>query len=215
MRKNVAVQSRRKTGKPIGGLAVLLLLGLHSAAHAASFDCKKAGTKVEKMICADKQLSRLDEELADYYSADDAGVTDATRQAQRAWAAKRNACTTAACVETQYHLRISVLACASNGPNAGSRQAAIACEDHKLSILDKELDEVERTHIDDIATNSHSPDSMRDFAVAEAKAWRAYRKARCQLAGSREGDGGTWQAFWVAGCEVGMTETRIKDVKAD
>lgn len=30
--------------------------------QAASFDCGKAGTKVEKLVCADAELSKLDED---------------------------------------------------------------------------------------------------------------------------------------------------------
>lgn len=35
--------------------------------QAASFDCKKAGTVVEKIICGDAELSRLDDELSELY----------------------------------------------------------------------------------------------------------------------------------------------------
>lgn len=45
-----------------GAAAVALWLG--GGAQAASFDCAKAGTRTEKMICADKALSALDSELA-------------------------------------------------------------------------------------------------------------------------------------------------------
>ena len=45
-----------------GAAAVALLLG--GSAGAASFDCARAGTRTEKMICADKALSALDSELA-------------------------------------------------------------------------------------------------------------------------------------------------------
>jgi uncharacterized protein len=36
--------------------------------HAASFDCSKASTKVEKTICSNNPLSLLDEQLADSFS---------------------------------------------------------------------------------------------------------------------------------------------------
>jgi uncharacterized protein len=35
--------------------------------NAASFDCKKAKSKVEKSICGDSELSQLDEQLAEAY----------------------------------------------------------------------------------------------------------------------------------------------------
>ncbi len=42
------------------GLVLCLVIG---QLQAASFDCGKAGTKVEKLICADAELSKLDEKL--------------------------------------------------------------------------------------------------------------------------------------------------------
>jgi uncharacterized protein len=45
----------------LGGLV------LQGAAQAASFDCAKAQSKVEKIICADAELSKLDEDLATAY----------------------------------------------------------------------------------------------------------------------------------------------------
>jgi uncharacterized protein len=44
-------------------LAVFLILPLASA-EAASFDCKKAMTRIEKTICSDPELSKADERLA-------------------------------------------------------------------------------------------------------------------------------------------------------
>jgi len=43
----------------MGLLACLVM----SQVQAASFDCVKAGTKVEKLICGDAQHSKLDEAL--------------------------------------------------------------------------------------------------------------------------------------------------------
>ena len=39
-----------------------------STTMAASFDCAKAVTNIEKMICSDAELSKLDEELSKAYS---------------------------------------------------------------------------------------------------------------------------------------------------
>jgi uncharacterized protein YecT (DUF1311 family) len=64
-------------------LAVLTI-----SAHAASFDCAKAQTKQEKLICSDKGLSQADEEMAAAYKqARAAGPDDATdiRLAQLQW----------------------------------------------------------------------------------------------------------------------------------
>jgi len=82
------------------GLAVWTGLALCAPAHAASFDCTKAGTAIEKMICGDDALSKLDEDLnAAYKTAlQDTQHAEATRQAQKQWLKTRNACQDNACV---------------------------------------------------------------------------------------------------------------------
>lgn len=61
---------------------------------AASFDCQQAVTLVEKTVCADTDLSRLDEELANKYAQ--ALRTIADKQAliadQKAWLKTRDTC---------------------------------------------------------------------------------------------------------------------------
>ena len=66
---------------------MLILLGLASPAVAASFDCARAASAVEKTICGHARLSALDDELAATYaqarrlSADPAAL----KTAQQAW----------------------------------------------------------------------------------------------------------------------------------
>jgi uncharacterized protein len=70
-------------------LAALLVLGSMSAASAASFDCAKASTPVEKAICSSPDLGRRDEILATAYATALGGLDDEARSAmqadQRAW----------------------------------------------------------------------------------------------------------------------------------
>ena len=47
----------------------LLLFAFTCGAQAASFDCKKAQSKIEKAICDNPKISKLDEELAGNYQA--------------------------------------------------------------------------------------------------------------------------------------------------
>jgi uncharacterized protein YecT (DUF1311 family) len=75
-------------------LAALLLAALApSLASAASFDCAKARTKVEKLICKDPQLSRQDEDLAKAYGealkAWDGKTAAYVKLSQRGWVASR------------------------------------------------------------------------------------------------------------------------------
>jgi len=86
-----------------------LMLGV--AVHAASFDCGKAATTVEKLICADVELSKLDEELTSNYKTalQDEKQGKAIRQTQKQWLMERNGCSDAACVKRAYETRLHEL----------------------------------------------------------------------------------------------------------
>jgi uncharacterized protein len=89
-------------------------MSLAAAAHvnAASFDCTKASTPVEKMVCATPSLSELDEHLARYYSVARAELgagKSCLAVHQRVWIRMRNACPDAACIERQYLQRLAEL----------------------------------------------------------------------------------------------------------
>jgi uncharacterized protein len=92
-----------------------LVLMLSITAHAASFDCAKAGTKIEKLICADAELSKLDEELNAAYKAvvQDKTKADVVKRVQRQWMKERNGCADAACVKGAYEARLQSLASVS------------------------------------------------------------------------------------------------------
>jgi uncharacterized protein len=51
--------------KPLSGLLALLMMT--GAAQSASFNCNLAKSRVERSICGNAQLSRLDESLASAY----------------------------------------------------------------------------------------------------------------------------------------------------
>jgi len=97
-----------------GGLVAAVLtscLMLALSAHAASFDCGKAQTKVEHLICDNPEISKLDDELSVAYKAalKDEKQTDAIKQAQKQWMKERNGCADAACVQNAYQKRIEQL----------------------------------------------------------------------------------------------------------
>src|SRR5215475_2975720 len=80
-------------------------------AHAASFDCAKAATAVEKMICGDPVLSQADEDLAKAYLQAMA-VTLAPRGLrgeQLRWLTERNAAKTIDDLRDSYRRRIALL----------------------------------------------------------------------------------------------------------
>lgn len=78
---------------------------------AASFDCTKASTQIEKTICGNDSISRLDEVLASAYKAAKLSSADPDRlQAdQKEWVRSRNACKNEECVKTSYETRLGQL----------------------------------------------------------------------------------------------------------
>jgi len=86
------------------GLLACLVIG---QAQAASFDCGKAGTKVEKLICANADLSKLDEALAVAYADALKSPDPANLKAeQKAWLKLRNTCADPTCVKRAYENRL-------------------------------------------------------------------------------------------------------------
>lgn len=99
--------------------AALALLAVAGLAQAAGFDCRRARTTVEKTICADAGLSRLDSEMNALYRqirAETRGVDGETGRpvdplaAENArWLEGRNQCRDAACIRSAYEQRIAQL----------------------------------------------------------------------------------------------------------
>lgn len=86
-------------------------------APAASFDCAKASSPVEKTVCADAALARLDRQVGEAYArtreADfNPKARTAALESQRAWLAARDkACGggNAACLSDSYRKRLAAL----------------------------------------------------------------------------------------------------------
>jgi uncharacterized protein YecT (DUF1311 family) len=86
-------------------------------APAASFDCAKASSPVEKTVCADAALARLDRQVGEAYArtreADfNPKARTAALETQRAWLAARDkACGggNAACLSDSYRKRLAAL----------------------------------------------------------------------------------------------------------
>lgn len=95
--------------KPTLILALALIPG---AAAAASFDCAKASSRIEQLICSDARLGTLDEQLAAAYAKARSGAPNRPDivEAQKRWLKNERAdCTDAACLATAYSRRIAAL----------------------------------------------------------------------------------------------------------
>lgn len=90
-------------------------MALASNAWAAGFDCKKASSTVEKVICSDSELSTMDDEVNQAYKRALATAPDAgsVKTEQKAWLASRNRCHDSACIKLAYILRLTSLGAAS------------------------------------------------------------------------------------------------------
>lgn len=89
----------------------LAWIALITTAQAASFDCAKASTPQEKLICFDYRLSDLDSQLAWSYSdaLKQSKDTSALKQYQKDWVAAREKCTDVNCIMHAYVGRIEAL----------------------------------------------------------------------------------------------------------
>jgi uncharacterized protein len=112
--------------------------------QAASFDCAKAATAIEKQICADAAVSKLDEQLAEVYknalsiSLD----KDTLKLSQRNWLkSMRSDCPSVKCLATVYTERLQALAhnvdidCGEYLPVAEE----MICSEVQISQLNEEL----------------------------------------------------------------------------
>ncbi len=118
------------------GIAAFIIAFLFNAtAFAASFDCGKAASPVEKMVCSDAQLSELDSLLAKAYKkvlADSPKTVGALKARQRTWLSeKRDKCQDADCLKKVYNDRLAELnsagsaaAAPGSGSGAGSGSAS-------------------------------------------------------------------------------------------
>lgn len=100
--------------------------GAPQGTHGASFDCTKASTRVEKMICSDDKAADLDGRLARAYRAALASAENAAslKAEQRGWlTTQRNKCADVTCLRQSYEKRLAALA-ALGGPIAEHPQAS-------------------------------------------------------------------------------------------
>jgi hypothetical protein len=92
----------------------IALFGLLSTqAIAASFDCNKAASWLEKTVCSDPELSKLDEQLGKAYQDALASLSpegqEETKQYQRQWLKQLPGCQSDGCLEDSYKERIEQL----------------------------------------------------------------------------------------------------------
>jgi len=92
-------------------LAIPLLAPLSTESKAAGFDCAKASSRAERIICSDKKLLELDEKLTATYRKVYSTASDkrGLKAEQVEWLKERDACETSECIGGKYQNRIDSL----------------------------------------------------------------------------------------------------------
>ncbi len=89
------------TKKTIKVIGFTLLTTISMLAHSASFDCQKAKSVNEKLICQDEDLSKLDDELAVIYKsaiAKSETPRDLITNQRTAWKQRETECSSKSCL---------------------------------------------------------------------------------------------------------------------
>ena len=93
----------------LGAITVVVPISvLGQGADGPSFDCGKARSTPEKIICADPELSRLDRDLAELYRTAKSSARDPQefqRNSAREWRVREDSCRDRACLTQWYEKR--------------------------------------------------------------------------------------------------------------
>lgn len=103
-------------------LSVMAVTMFSVSSQAASFDCQKASTFVEKAVCQDPVLSALDEKLSsafDFAMSNSSNPKALKKQEMNWLKTKRNVCQNNACLEKVYSQRIVELSQTGSSSNTG------------------------------------------------------------------------------------------------
>lgn len=192
-----------------------LMLGTNVAA-AQSFDCSKASTRTEQMICVDPEIAKLDAEMAQQYKVllsalkNPSGVL----AVQRRWLVEtRNVAGAPGALKEVYtdrldYLRIA-LECATSGGSDTTRELN-TCAFIGFDSSDAELREVYRKLL---AEPRAEP--VKEAAVAlkaSQDAWLKFRDLQCEW-DTFEWGGGSMRPTVVFNCQRALTEERIRQLK--
>lgn len=99
-------------------LAIAVLSAAAATAHAASFDCTKALSRNEQLICSNPLLSELDDQMGTSYeiALSQSPDPDALKREQRKWLVKRNGCAEVECLRVAYSTRLAELSHTPTAP---------------------------------------------------------------------------------------------------
>jgi uncharacterized protein len=199
-----------------------MLLLCTGGAKAAGFDCDKAASRIEQLICANPDLNSLDSQLEGAYlgALDRSNHPEQVKERQLAWLKERDACADAKCMSAAYSRQIQLLSSLSDEPSVcgGSTTPEIdACALEYSRRADRELARyiaAARKRL--IGEAKEEPDSqapktaLAGFDASQA-AWIAYRKAECSAVYDWWSEG-TIRGAMYQGCWETITKSRTADI---
>jgi uncharacterized protein len=153
------------------------LLCVGAPATAASFNCEKAKTNIEKLICADGELGELDAALAKVYGKAriSSGDSDAVDAVERDWLKTvRDKCSSVDCLKSAYHARIKQLArnfVSFDCERAKTKIELLICGDDRLQYADMQLAQAYRT--------LKGASNQQEKLIADQKRWLEQVRDKC------------------------------------
>jgi uncharacterized protein len=218
-------------------ILALLAAAVATTSEAASFDCGTATSRVEQLICGDRALSALDDELAAAYKTQLAQsiAPEYLRQQQRRWLKKRDACSHIDCIRNAYHLQLARLAAHASLPAAVFQDEVVLelhrqtnipledlhrdlanCEYWKLTICtyrDFVGVELNLKKLLDAKLASLDP-SCRSRLSEQQTRWERSRDKRCEELADRENAGPQIYRETVTDCRLIAIDVRTSELEA-
>lgn len=179
---------------------------------AASFDCAKATTGNEKMICGSSKLSLMDERYAELYTRAKAQLPNGSQIKQDARAALRlreSVCKDSRCLGDWFQNRIITL---SNkilmpetcfNPQPHTTRAMNRCAADEVDVAKG----VMNVYYDEVIER-HSSDQVVLRAIESGQAaWQAYSEAHCRSVHDKWRDGSIRTLMYLR-CELDLINRR-------
>jgi len=177
--------------------------------QAASFDCKKAATALEKTICADAELSKLDSRLADDYAVALNVMKDPgkLKVEQRDWLKKRDRCipqgSRCESLSDVYRERILRVQLAMDQEGCEASEAS-SCALLKGDKANQEL----LALLDEMKSLLVHPEEE----LTSQKAWEQYRDEECtSQAAAVQGLPSSEEAYGE--CNATLTQARVNELR--
>ena len=170
------LRSGRLIAAALPAAGLLAALGAAPPAAAQSFDCARAGTEVERTICAEPRLARLDLVLADAYAQARARAGDGAERLaadQRVWLLRRDRCADADCIARAYRERIASLRAAAEAPLG---PAELTQQDDRVRLVQTgpniEIEAVYPRFAEDTAGAEAASRAVAEWVAEQVEAFR-------------------------------------------